>query len=572
MKPFCQSVLPICQYGGYCGKDSDCYAGNYCRLDQLPYYTQCLPKPSTYKSSNCLANFYGNNQQCSSDTDCCDPGAFCNDLVFRQCQQPAIGSPVCSNPSKFRDNTDCFIELSVKPTFKLTIVPTSKPTIKPTIIPSNVRTSFLSKEPSFQPSNAPTNPATLSVPSFFPLSPTQQPSNTLTEIPSLKPIILPSITRNPTFSGAVIVSFFSGINLQFVDCDALRYCFSCQRAIELSQQQIINATLHVLANVTYVQCIVGRRRKLYSGGSRNLAISANVTIITTFKSNQPSKDSDAAKLALEDSIKTQKYTQTLRTNTLKLNATATQNALIRALSNGATTIRTFSPSKTPTDSPSVSSTDRPSTSPTSEKVPSLKPITQSPSKIPTQRPSSSTTKNPTTNVPTQKPSKAPTIKPSDVPTQKPSKAPTIKPSDVPTQKPSKAPTIKPSDVPTQKPSKAPTIKPSDVPTQKPSKAPTIKPSDVPTQKPSKAPTIKPSDVPTQKPSAIPSETPTEIPTTDPTETSTDFPTLTPSVGCLVIQTTNITDQYTSDGSITCLTVSSTVTSIGIIIFMNFNNW
>ena len=117
-KPSCQPSLPICQYGGYCNKDSDCYAGNYCRMDQLPYYSQCLPKPSTYKTSNCLANYYGNNQPCSSDNDCCDPGAFCNNLLFKQCQQPAIGSQLCSNPSKFKDNIECTIKPTTKPTIK----------------------------------------------------------------------------------------------------------------------------------------------------------------------------------------------------------------------------------------------------------------------------------------------------------------------------------------------------------------------------------------------------------------------------------------------------------------------
>ena len=132
-KSSCQPVLPICQYGGYCNTDSDCYAGNYCRLDQLPYYTQCVPKPSTYKIFNCLPNYYGYDQQCSSDNDCCDPGAFCNKLGFRQCQQPAIGSPVCSNPSKFEINIDCILKSSTRPTFEPIVMPTFEFTVMPTI-------------------------------------------------------------------------------------------------------------------------------------------------------------------------------------------------------------------------------------------------------------------------------------------------------------------------------------------------------------------------------------------------------------------------------------------------------
>ena len=215
---------------------------------------------------------------------------------------------------------------------------------------------------------------------------------------------------------------------------------------ELSQQQIINVTLHLLANVTYIQCIVGRRRKLTSGWARNLAISADITIITTFESNKPSKDSDAIKLLLEYSIKAGEYTQRnihkRWSNSVKLNATATQNALVRALSNGATII-------------SIQSTQChwPSISLTGVKFPTLRPINQSSSIIPTQRPSRLTTKNPT-------------IKPSGVSTQKPSKAQTIKPLDVLTQAPSDTSSGRPSVIPTVKPSDVPTHKPSIILTQK----------------------------------------------------------------------------------------------------------
>ena len=68
----------------------------------------------------------------------------------------------------------------------------------------------------------------------------------------------------------------------------------------------------------------------------------------------------------------------------------------------------------------------------------------------------------------------------------------------------------------QKPTEAPTVKP----TEKPTEAPTVKP----TEKPTEAPTVKPTEKPTEAPTVKPTEKPTEAPTTPPaTETPTEAP-------------------------------------------------
>ena len=146
--PYCPPPLPICQFAGYCRKDSDCRAGNFCRLDQLPYYTQCLPLPSSYKTSQCLANFYGNNSPCTKDSDCCDPGAICNlNYGFRQCQQPYIGSTDCLSPSGF---LACPTPTN-KPSFKPSLKPSFTPTLAITIVPSDVPTDAPSDVPTYVP-------------------------------------------------------------------------------------------------------------------------------------------------------------------------------------------------------------------------------------------------------------------------------------------------------------------------------------------------------------------------------------------------------------------------------------
>jgi hypothetical protein len=123
------SQLKICQYSGYCNKNSDCHSGNTCLLNQMPYYSQCVPDSSTYRKGSC-ANNWGN--KCSSDSDCCDPGAYCNFNSFRQCQQPAIGSSKCVNPAKKSFPTSMPIKPSFKPSSIISLVPSKVPTANPT--------------------------------------------------------------------------------------------------------------------------------------------------------------------------------------------------------------------------------------------------------------------------------------------------------------------------------------------------------------------------------------------------------------------------------------------------------
>lgn len=84
----------ICQYGGYCRSDSDCVAGNKCNI-QNQYYSQCIPNPASYKTSNCVQNF----QRCGTTSICCDPGSSCSSNI---CVQPNSGS--CVKPAGYSDS------------------------------------------------------------------------------------------------------------------------------------------------------------------------------------------------------------------------------------------------------------------------------------------------------------------------------------------------------------------------------------------------------------------------------------------------------------------------------------
>lgn len=168
-------ALPICQYAGFCMKDSDCYPGNYCSL-KLPYHSQCLPKTSSYKTSKCLENYYVKTA-CKSDSDCCDPGAYCNSDTFRQCQQPEFGSPRCSFPSDFP-----------KPSMK----PSKTPSLAPSINPNAVQPVVTSV-------GAGTNP---------------YPTIRTTVAPTLKPVVDATIT--PTLSPSTHADLLKSIADEFV--------------------------------------------------------------------------------------------------------------------------------------------------------------------------------------------------------------------------------------------------------------------------------------------------------------------------------------------------------------------
>ena len=262
-KPSCQPVLPICQYGGYCKKNSDCHPGNYCRLDQLPYYSQCVPNPSSYKSGNCLANYSGNNRPCTSTSDCCDPGAYCNNYSFRQCQQPAIGSPVCSYPSGFINNEGC----------PSSATPTAKPT----------------NTPSKSPSRSPTD------------SPTDTPSDAPTDFPAIV----------PTSSSQVILAFKQILSLQGVNCTTLSNCLPCQSAIAQTVFQILN--LQPPDATVYISCSVITRRRLESESRSLFAVDekTNATVGVTLHTNDPKAALDNSDVVIRNSIKTIELTTTL---------------------------------------------------------------------------------------------------------------------------------------------------------------------------------------------------------------------------------------------------------------------
>ena len=448
------TTLKICQYSGYCNTNSDCQPGNYCRLDQSPWYSQCLADVSSYKTNNCKPNW---GTQCAQDSDCCDPGAYCNFNSYRQCQQPAIGSTGCLNPTTSR-------------------IPTKSPSSK--------RSPYcVAKHYDFEQGDDQIVPCPTAFPSINKSikptvsigRPTTYPSNDPTVRLTKKPLN-PSI--NPTSAPReAVITFKTNLNIQLVDCNTLKLCTACHHAIELAQQQVINSTLHRVANVTYINCIVGRRR--LSEISRNLAASSNVTLFTTFFSRNPIEDSVAAKVTVVLSVQNGAYTAFIRENSLKLNATGTKNAFVRSLAVGASTFYTLSPT--------VQSSQI-STVPTSSKIPSY--------------------------------------------------APSDKFSSISSRRPS----MDPSDMPSTKPSRSPSITPSDKPSAEPSKIPSIISSRKSSVKTSASPSISRSIVP-----------------------STNSPSSISSFSCLVTQSSTIVDsQYQSDTSIICLTVSSTVTSIGIV--------
>ena len=175
----------ICQYSGFCYSDRDCYPGNKCSIVS-PYYSQCVPDPSTYfdsTKSNCAANF-GN---CAGGKTCCDPGSSCifESGTYSSCRQPKkndVNNP-CVDPIGFLPTPS--------PTTSPARAPTSsptRPTPSPTRKPTSISTSSPSKSPSYKPTTvAPTK-------SF---SPSVSPS----KLPSYKPSTgAPSISTSPSVS------------------------------------------------------------------------------------------------------------------------------------------------------------------------------------------------------------------------------------------------------------------------------------------------------------------------------------------------------------------------------------
>ena len=355
---------------------------------------------------------------------------------------------------------------STKPTFSTGSLPSNCPTAAP----SNDPTTRLTKKPTWNPTIKP----------FVSLNPTIIPSVSPTFNPTKKPTV--SITLNPSAKPTpvpveVLVTFNTYLNIQLVDCNALKLCTACHHAIELSQQQLINSTIHRLANVTYINCIVGRRR--LSEMSRHLMIQSNVTLITTFYSQNPTTDSDTVTANVFSSVQNGEYTKLLQDNSLKSNATETENVIVRAVAVGTSSFSTLSPTVQPlqisTTGPFSSKTILTSATPSFN--PSLRPVigeTASPSDIPSNNPS----KRFITQSPTITPSNSPSLftSPTTITSSKiASYAPSKKTSANPIRFSSTSTTSNPSAVgssvaisaPSTKPSKTPSIAPIDIPSTKP---------------------------------------------------------------------------------------------------------
>ena len=75
--------------------------------------------------------------QCKFDKDCCDPGAYCNNNNYRQCQQPVSGSGRCVSPASRAFPTTTPVKFSpvTKPIVKMS--PVSKPVYKQHSVPSS---------------------------------------------------------------------------------------------------------------------------------------------------------------------------------------------------------------------------------------------------------------------------------------------------------------------------------------------------------------------------------------------------------------------------------------------------
>ena len=138
----------ICQYSGYCRINSDCVPGNKCVVSNS-YYSQCLPDSSTYLTANCLKNLDGQNQ-CNDNTKCCDPGAYCNQQPFRQCQQPTQFSTMCRTLSSFDANVTsptvapftAILPTTSQPSNQYSTLPANQPTTKPSLLPTKNVFSF----------------------------------------------------------------------------------------------------------------------------------------------------------------------------------------------------------------------------------------------------------------------------------------------------------------------------------------------------------------------------------------------------------------------------------------------
>ena len=179
--PASTSILPICQYGGYCRSTGDCALGNKCVV-QSAYYSQCLPDPSQYSTtSSCVSSY---SMRCSASPDCCDPGAVCiqtGSVSFLTCvpMQP----PLCATPVGY-------------PAATAVSAPSTKPSAGPSTSSTGSTPSVApSTEPAAQPSTSPTLSSTYS-PSAMPSSLSISSTEPVVAVTSLPTTLGP--TSNPT--------------------------------------------------------------------------------------------------------------------------------------------------------------------------------------------------------------------------------------------------------------------------------------------------------------------------------------------------------------------------------------
>eukprot|EP01036_Dinobryon_divergens_P029086 gene29086-38145_t len=94
----------ICQYSGYCHSTADCFIGNKC--------IQTATSQSNSTKPGCIVN---GGPLCSSSSQCCDPGAYC-DLTKSSptCHQPGVDSGICSSPTGFSELNSSSISANIQ--------------------------------------------------------------------------------------------------------------------------------------------------------------------------------------------------------------------------------------------------------------------------------------------------------------------------------------------------------------------------------------------------------------------------------------------------------------------------
>eukprot|EP01036_Dinobryon_divergens_P025718 gene25718-34293_t len=454
----------ICQFGGFCRKDSDCTLGNSCVFASNAY-SQCLPNYSVYKTIGCVMNY---SPSCDDSTVCCDPGAYCSSGPYRQCIQPNV--------------PDCILPTSYNPIPLPTQIPSAVSTALPTVTPTTRPTS---KFPSPLVTRIPTYKASIPPTEYPSMAPINNPS----EVPSANPTILPSprSTRVPSKSPSRFPSIRPSIVVTNIPTRQPSRIPSILRTLQPSLCPSNSPSTYSPSEEPSVEPTV-----LLTENPTAIPTSSPTAIPSKRPSYKPSICPSTVPTVIPTAFPSR--------------------------------IPTKSPTRRPTCSPTRSPTQNPTIAPSEE--PTIEP-TVYPSEIPTAIPSTVPSKNPSKR-PSRKPSNLPTMRPTVIPTVSPSKIPTKSPTRKPTTAPSCSRTQNPTIAPSEEPTIEPTVYPSEIPTTVPSTVPSKNPSKRPSRKPSNRPTMRPTVLPTAFPSRIPTKSPTRRPTTAPSCSRTQNPTITPS--------------------------------------------